>query len=344
MRRLLLTLLALSCRAQNAAVQLDGGVFHVSGLVSVEEPASGWASVLAVYAGAGDVPALLGTYAVEGRELVFRPRFPLSPGMHVRAVLRGVETVFHIPAEAAPAATTRVTGVYPSSGVLPENALKLYVFFSAPMQKGDSWQYLSLLREDGSKVEGPFLELDQELWDRDQRRFTVLFDPGRIKRGLASLAEVGPAIEAGHRYTLVIRRDWRDGRGAPLAEEYRKSFEVAAADRTPPDPATWHIVEPRAGTSSPLLITFPKPMDFALLQHEIAVAGVTGSVSVSNGETEWRFTPDRPWSKGEHKIIVRTTLEDLAGNHILRAFDVDVFDPITPKVTAETVTLRVRIR
>jgi hypothetical protein len=37
-------------------------------------------------------------------------------------------------------------------------------------------------------------------------------------------------------------------------------------------------------------------------------------------------------------------LEDLAGNHILRAFDVDVFDPITPRVTAETVTLPLSIR
>ena len=43
-------------------------------------------------------------------------------------------------------------------------------------------------------------------------------------------------------------------------------------------------------------------------------------------------------------LRVRTTLEDLAGNHILRAFDVDVFDRVTPKVTAEMVTLPLRIR
>jgi hypothetical protein len=115
---------------------------------------------------------------------------------------------------------------YPTSDVLPENALKLYVFFSAPMQRSDSWKYVSLLREDGSKVQGPFLELDHELWDNEQRRFTVLFDPGRIKRGLASLAEAGPALEARHRYLLVIHREWRDGRGAPLVADFRKSFRV----------------------------------------------------------------------------------------------------------------------
>jgi hypothetical protein len=288
---------------------------------------------------------MLGAYAVEGGDLVFRPRFPLNPGMHLRAVYRGVETVFDVPGASAPlVATTRVAAVYPSASVLPENMLKLYVFFSAPMQKGDSWQHISLLREDGSKVEGPFLELEQELWDRDQRRFTVLFDPGRIKRGLASLAEAGAALEAGHTYTLVISRTWRDGRGAPLAEEFRKKFQVVEADRTPPDPAKWRVSPPRAGGVEPLVITFPEAMDFALLHHEISVTGVSGTVEVGRGETEWRFTPDRPWSAGEHKIVVRTTLEDLAGNHILRAFDVDVFDRVTPKVMAETVTLPLRIK
>jgi hypothetical protein len=343
-RLLLIVVCALACQAQNAAVRLDGGVFRVDGFSAGEEPAAGWGNVFSVYAGAGDVPAILGSYAVEGGELVFRPRFPLTPGMHLRAVYRGVASTFDIPAAAPPAIATRVEAVYPSSGVLPENALKLYVFFSAPMQRGDSWQYLSLLREDGSKVEGPFLELDQELWDAQQRRFTILFDPGRIKRGLASLAEVGPALEAGHRYTLVIHREWRDGRGAPMVEDYRKTFQVAAADRTPPDPKTWRVSAPRAGGSAPLVITFPKPMDFALLQHEISVAGMAGTVAVDRGETEWRFTPERPWRAGKYRIVVRTTLEDLAGNHILRAFDVDVFDPITPRVTAETVTLPLSIR
>src|SRR5205814_4976075 len=120
------------------------------------------------------------------------------------------------------------------------------------------WKRISLLREDGSKVEYPFLELDQELWDRDNRRFTILFDPGRIKRGLASLAEAGPALEAGRRYTLVIHREWLDGRGAPLAEDYRKTFPAAPAHRVPPDPAQWKVTAPRAGTSGSPVIRFPQ--------------------------------------------------------------------------------------
>jgi hypothetical protein len=303
-----------------------------------------------VYAGVGDgdVPPLLGTYAVESASLVFRPRFPLAPGMHLRAVFQPpdgprVEAAFDIPAAGPFPATTRVAHVYPSTGVLPANALKLYVYFSAPMRKGDSWKHLHLLR-DGAPVEYPFLELDQELWDRDQRRFTILFDPGRIKRGLASLAEAGPALEEGHNYTLVIDRDWLDGRGAPMAEEFRKPFRVAPADRVPPDPKKWRVTAPRAGSAGALVIRFPKPLDYALLHHEIEVTGVSGKVSVERDETEWRFTPDRPWRAGTYAIVIRTTLEDLAGNHINRPFDVDTFDPITRTVATDTVTLTVRVK
>jgi hypothetical protein len=103
--------------------------------------------------------------------------------------------------------TTRVEHVYPSAGELPENQLKLYVFFSAPMRRGEAWQRVHLLDSDGKPVELAFLEIDQELWDRDHTRLTILFDPGRIKRGLLPLAESGKILEAGKRYTLAIDRD-----------------------------------------------------------------------------------------------------------------------------------------
>lgn len=333
-----------------AAIQWSGGEFRITGWEAAAEPPAGWSSVFSVYAGAAgtDNPPLIGTYRVEGAALSFRPRFPLSPGMHLRAVFQPpdgapIESVFDIPAAAPLTATTRVAHVYPSTNILPANALKLYVYFDAPMRKGDSWKHLHLLR-DGVPVEYPFLELDQELWDRDQRRFTVLFDPGRIKRGLASLAEAGPALEAGHNYTLVIDRAWLDGRGAPLGDEYRKEFRAAPANRVPPNPKTWRVNAPRSGTRDDLVIRFPQPLDYALLQHEIEVTGVTGKVAVDREETEWRFTPDRPWRAGSYPIVIRTTLEDLAGNHINRAFDVDTFDPITHTVTTDTVTLPLHIK
>ena len=131
---------------------MDGGVFRVTGWTFGAEPAEGWGALFAVYAGPGDVPPMLGTWSVEAGSLVFRPRFPLAPGMRVRAVFRppgapAVTAAFDLPKAAPLVSTTRVAHVYPSTGVLPANQLKLYIYFSAPMSKGESWRHIRLLRE-----------------------------------------------------------------------------------------------------------------------------------------------------------------------------------------------------
>ena len=98
-------------------------------------------------------------------------------------------------------------------------------------------------------VELPFLEIDQEMWDAESKRLTVLFDPGRIKRGVKPLEDIGPAIESGHSYTLVIAGAWQDAQGAPLKNEYRKAFRVTDADRAPIDTARWTVLSVKAGNS-----------------------------------------------------------------------------------------------
>jgi hypothetical protein len=234
--------------------------------------------------------------------------------------------------------------VYPTASVLPENQLKLYVTFSAPMQTGEVWTRIHLLDDAGKRVDLPFLEIDQELWNPDRTRLTILFDPGRIKRGVLPLAEVGPAIVAGKSYTLAIDREWLDGRGAPMAESFRKEFRVGPADRTPIDTAKWRIATPKAGTRDPLVLTFPEPLDYAMLQHAIEVRDTAGKVEVARNEQEWRFTPEQPWKSGEHQLSIHTALEDLAGNKVGRAFDVDVFEKVTRTVTRETVSLPFRLQ
>jgi hypothetical protein len=335
------------CFAQGIAIRMEGGAFRITGWKAAGPPAEGWSSVFAVYAGAGDVPPLSGSYTVDAGELIFRPRFPLTPGLNLRAVYRPaagapVETTFEIPKAAPKPSTTRVSHVYPSTGVLPENQLKFYIYFSGSMQKGEAWNRIHLLDQTGKPVQLPFLEIEQELWDRDNIRLTVLFDPSRIKRGVLPLEAIGPAIENGKSYTLVIDREWPDQSGTPLVETFRKSFRAGPADRNPIDTAKWKVTSPKAGTSDALVIDFPEPLDYALLQHLIEVTGVRGKVEVDRDETEWRFTPGEPWRAADYKIVVQTTLEDLAGNHVGRAFDVDVFDKVTPRLSKETVSLSFR--
>lgn len=341
MIRWLLALIPLICAAQSSSpgVSMEGGTFHVSGWQPGAEPAGGWSSVFAVYAGPEGVPPMLGEYAIEQRRLTFRPRYPLAPGVNVRAIFLSKEFKFETGKAAPIPSTTRVAQVYPTTDVLPENQLKLYICFTAPMQNGEAWTRLHLLDSAGAPVELPFLEIDEELWNPSQTRLTVLFDPGRIKRGVLPLREIGPSIREGETYTLLIDRGWRDGRGAPLAEPYRKKFRVGPPDREPVDPAKWRINRPRAGTLEPLTASFDEPLDYAMLQHALTVSGVAGKVELRHGETEWRFTPALPWKNAQHQLVVRTALEDLAGNRVGRAFDVDMLEQAKRAMPAGSVSL-----
>jgi hypothetical protein len=347
-RRLLAALLFPLAAVAGVQIQMAAGAFQVTGWNASAEPPAGWASIFAVYAGPPQSsPAMLGAYAVENGALVFHPRWPIAPGLHIHAVFHPagvapIEAEFETPKPNL-APSTRIENVYPSTNRLPANALKLYIYFSAPMSRGEAWGHIRLLDEHGTPVELPFLEIDQELWDPTNTRLTVLFDPGRIKRGLLPLNQSGPNIQEGRGYTLAIARDWPDANGAPLAAPFTKAFTVAADEREPVDPAHWRIAAPTAGTAAPLVLSFPRPLDYALLQHAITVPGISGTIEVARGETEWRFTPAAPWKAGAYELKVDATLEDLAGNRVGRPFDVDTFREVTRRIETPTVSVPFRI-
>ncbi|MBI3207821.1 MAG: hypothetical protein HYZ37_02845 [Candidatus Solibacter usitatus] len=293
----------------------------------------------------GEVPALAGTYETSGDVLYFRPRFPLQPGLSYRASYQPpagapVEALFTIP-KISLTPSARVTGINPTKSVLPANLLKLYLHFSAPMSRGEAWRRIHLVDDAGKEVSLPFLEIEEELWDREGRRLTVLFDPGRIKRGLVPHNEAGPALIPGRHYEIVVDAAWPDASGTPMMSEHRKKFLVADADRTPPRIEEWRVDAPAAGGRAPLQLGFPESLDAALLQRLISVVDPSGAVvggdaAVAKEETQWLFTPDQPWKAGSYKLRIGMTIEDLAGNRIDRAFDVDTFERVEMRLTVKT--------
>ena len=345
-----------AAQIQSIAIQFDGSAFRVVGWAAPSRsPSGGWNTIFLVYAGAGDVPPLSGTYAVESGTLIFHPTYPIAPGVRYRAIFKPpaggalVEAAFDGPREDK-TPTTRVLHIYPSADVLPSNQLRLYIYFSAPMSRGETARYLHILDDNGQALEGThavFLP-GEELWDARFERLTMTFDPGRIKRGLTSNERIGPPIAEGKRYTLVIDRDWPDARGAPLVEGFRKTFRGGPAQRNPPDPKQWRITAPKAGTSDAVVIEFPTPMNYPLLQRMIHVTdsrgNVTGAISVTREETEWRFTPRSPWTAGDYNLVVDTGLEDLAGNHIGQPFDIDTFNQVTKSIATNTISLPFSLR
>jgi len=323
---LVFLLLPLSGLAQT--IQLENGAFKVAGWHPdrAATPAD-WSSIFAVSVAQPQAAPMLGTYSVEDGTLVFRPRFPLAAGVRYRAVFEATgfprtEAFFDGP-ERADLPATKIVGIYPSTDVLPSNTLRMYIYFSAAMSRGEAWDHIHVLDENGAPIELPFLVVDQELWDPTYQRLTLLFDPGRIKRGLVLNEQLGPPITEGKRYALVIDGQWRDARGLPLSRGFRKTFQGGPPDRNPPLLNLWRVSTPKAGSLDPLVITFPKPMDYGMVQRLIEVPGVSGSVVVDRQETEWRFTPSEPWKAGDYRLLVNASLEDISGNRINRAFDVD---------------------
>ena len=281
--------------------------------------------------GAGGQP-MAGSYRLEGGDLVFRPQFPLQPGVTYTARFRfradSASARFSIPKPVLEA-STEVDAIFPSTNVLPANQLKLYIHFSAPMSRGSASQRIRLYDQSGIQVQLPFLRLAEELWDREFRRLTVLFDPGRIKRGLVSQEELGLALHTGRSYTLVIDESWPDARGVPLKGSFSKQFSVGQDDRTALDPKDWHVTPPRAGASAALTVEFPEALDHALATRVLGVKDargrlVEGTIAVDREETRWSFTPIAPWREGAYEISVPGILEDLAGNKVYTPFDVDV--------------------
>jgi hypothetical protein len=159
---------------------------------------------------------------------------------------------------------------------------------------------------------------------------------------------VGVPIKEGQTYTLLIDRDWRDAQGKSLKEDFKKFFAVVAADRETPDPESWLLNAPQAGSVQPLSVEFPEPLDHGLLMRLLEVRDaqgefIEGSIQVDRHETRWQFTPDGPWRAGDYSLSVDTRLEDLAGNKLNRPFEVDVFERVEERITTTTVSLPFRI-
>jgi len=298
------------------------------------ESREAWTAILRVSVGTGQ-PAAVGQYAIQDGRLRFTPMFPLDAGRqyHVTFTPPGGEPVNATVALPAADTTpkTMVSRVLPSAGVIPENQLRLYIHFSGTMGMRGGLDFIRLLDEAGKEVTDPFLPLDAEFWNDDRTRYTVFFDPGRQKRGIAPIAELGRSLTAGKSYTLVVDPAWRDGNGLPLKQEFRRSFTVGPPDERPLETKTWKLAAPAVGSSAALMIAFPEPLDHGLLLRALGIMApggkpLEGAVVVGADELTWSFTPIEPWKAGAYNVVAVAMLEDLAGNRIGRAFQVDQFD------------------
>jgi hypothetical protein len=292
-----------------------------------------WTSVLRVGVSVDGSP-MAGAYTVRDGALRFAPMFPLDPGRVYTVTfnpsgvpgLGAAEKVTAVlslpmPPQTAP---TSVTTIYPTGPTVPANLLRMYVEFSGPMGTRPGQEYIKILGADGAEISNALLPLDTELWNGEHTRFTILFDPGRVKRGILPNRAMGRPLKPGTTFTITIAGTWPDAQSRPLASDFRKEYRVGPAIEAALSTA-WQTTAPPAASREPLRVTFPAALDRGLLQRALRVvrggAAVAGVITVAGGETEWRFVPDAAWTAGDYAIEVLPVLEDSAGNRIGHAFE-----------------------
>jgi hypothetical protein len=283
-----------------------------------------------------DLPDVFGRYQVVQGGIRFTPHFPFEPGVRYRASFdprplgrpefSEVATLeFSIPSETR-AALSHVKHVFPSGDSLPENLLRFYVCFSNSMQRGQAEEHIKLLGLNGEPAPDVLYRPPVELWDRSMRHLTVLLDPGRLKRGVGPNRDLGPPLKEGHEYTLAVGSGMVDMSGRPIREGFYKRFHVTEPVRERIVVEQWKIVPPGTKGCEPLVLMFPKPLDWALLHRTITIASeagqqIEGRVAIDQDETRWSFTPISPWAAGSYCVRIASSLEDVCGNSLLEAFD-----------------------
>lgn len=218
-----------------------------------------------------------------------------------------------------------VQAVYPSSNVVPENLLRMYVKFSQPMKTVGNLEKIKLLDEHGKEVKHVFFNNVHELWNGEQTQLTLILDPSRVKTGLEAHNALGRALKPGKKYTLLIE-GLEDVAHQKMERPFKKEISVTEADLHPPDITEWDIIFPKADTQDVLKIVFPEMLDHNSLQQRLIITDldkhpIKGGVTTEIQETEWHFRPDQQWETGEYILHVSTRLEDPSGNNLNGLFD-----------------------
>ncbi|MEM7709950.1 MAG: hypothetical protein AAF264_04220 [Pseudomonadota bacterium] len=312
-------------RAPSATVSSDGRVIILDALPAAWRSAIEGGLASATVLASGSDTGIPATVEMTEGTFVVQPWFPVLRGVpHVLRIAMGTERLeLPVASDAPVPEPARVTEMWPDIDVLPENTLRLYVTFSAPMARGVT-DHIHLETPEGVRLDDSFLNLAVELWSQDQTRLTLLLDPGRIKQGVGPNVTIGAPLEADRGYRLVVDPEARDALGRRLVDGFAHEFTTGPALRDAIDPLDWAIDLPDPGTADLLSVAFDRPVDRAIALRAISAVnsdGVALRGTVAVTDMAWTFTPDTPWSTIPD-IRIDPVMEDVAGNTICQPFDV----------------------
>ena len=276
--------------------------------------------------------AIQGRHERDGDYLVFKPYFPFESGMTYVVRTRNADLDHNYSYQAFQIGKKKIVpkaeivSIYPSANQLPENLLRIYIYFNTPMKRGQALKHIQLIDDKGNIDNHAFMELKQELWSADGKRLTLLFDPGRIKRGVSTNMLRGPALIAGKRYRLSISETWQDVHGQHLSSKSVKEIEVVKAYRRHLRVNEWVIDKPKANSYDLLTIRFDRIVDHALIQSMFRLEDskknpIAGHWEILEHEQLLQFIPVEKWHRGAYNIVIDSRLEDVTGNNLQNLLD-----------------------
>src|SRR5258706_15848519 len=137
---ILLVMALFTAPAAEYAIRWQSNSVQATGLSAPSN--TNWSQLFSIYADQGsliadiNIPPIAGSYTFANGALTFTPQFPFQSGINYRAILRiNEKTISSTHRIASPPleSTTTVAAIHPSADELPENLLKFYLLFSAPM-------------------------------------------------------------------------------------------------------------------------------------------------------------------------------------------------------------------
>ncbi len=341
-------------RNARAAIELTGLTSDERAALKNDPPDAVWESLLTVTVRAANPdatpPTVTGRYRVTDRGVRFTPAVPLQPGRRydVRVDLgrfrrdepRTLTATVALPGGETAPAEARVMGISPAGETVPENLLRFYVWFSAPMSRESGLPHVTLTDERTGVVADAFRPAGSGVWNHDFTRYTLFLDQPSAKGATVPNEPAERPLVAGHHYRLAIATTWRDAHGTPLVEPFEHRFTAGPALTAPLDLETWQITLPVAGTRQPIVLHTPAPLDHAIAPGGIAITSaggeaIEGEVSLDVTDTRWQLVPSEPWRVGSYGVTALDSLEDPAGNRVGRAAGtpIDGRRPPAPRLT-----------
>ena len=284
--------------------------------------------------GDNDQQPVLGTFEKsKDGYMRFIPTFPYTPGQTYEIIENGKDYLKFTPKEVErpidPNAGFKVLNFYPEVDTVPENLLKMYITFSKSIDATQNiFDHLVVYDSDTKEVQNIFLQLENELWNRDRTEVTLWLDPGRIKKDLIPNQERGNPLIKRRTYEIALVSNLKDVEGNRVFP-HKKEFTVWERDEEKPRLENWTIEPPAKGTQESLGMRFHESLDAKLFLETVTVYNtdqqiIKGSFLMGKNAKSALFIPQQKWVTGKYTMKVESRLEDLAGNNLNRLFDVDL--------------------